>query len=87
MSIILTRVEDDHEPQARRCGSIVQGYDMVPVRRAVALVWSHSESATRMAQARAHAAEEGYTVRVMNGRDLLDRARAAALAAYAVRGV
>jgi len=79
MSIVLTRIEDDHEPQEVRCGSIVQGIDMVPVRVARALVWSHTESARRMAQAREFAAKEGYRVRVMGGRDMLERARALAL--------
>ena len=81
MSIVLTRVDKDHAPQRQWCGAICTGIELVPVRRAVAVVWSHSESAARMAQARAYAPREGYTVRVLaNTRDLLDKARALALA-------
>ena len=80
MAIVLTRVTDDYEVQRQWRGAICTGIAMVPVRRAVAVMWSHSESAERMAQARAYAPSEGYTVRVLaNTRDVLDNARALAL--------
>ena len=81
MSIVLTRVDKDHAPQRQWCGAICTGIELVPVRRPVALVWSHCESARRLAGAQDFAAREVYTVRVLaNTRDLLDKARALALA-------